>query len=258
MTATTETSGTATADELVQVAPGLIAEIAGNGDFTVDKLLDLLVEPDRAMDRDARFPDVPAKLSITDAVKARMRQLPSVFAKVSPETRRELEPSELTGLSDEINVIDALTDLLSKRREQIAEYARVHMDVEAERLGKTEGKTRIAEGKAAGHWLLAGPGDPHNVTVPGYEDAWQQRYVKGSSTVDAKILAKLVLSGAITQAEFNAMTRTTRVLDKDKMAVAIRKNPGRFLQILASITKKGAPSASLYPPKKPARAASSK
>jgi hypothetical protein len=250
MTATTETAGTATSStELAQVAPGLIAEIEDSGTFTVADLADKLVSPDRTMDSKTPFPPVPSQVEVTDALKARMRQLPSVFGKVRPTTRRELEPTELTSLSDEVSVIDALSTILGERRKQIGEAIRVHQDVHAERTGDAKGATRVAEGKAQGHYLLAKPGDPFNTEVPGYKGTWQQRFVKGKSRIDEKLLAALVRDEVITKAEFNAMTRTVRVLDHDKLAVAIRKNPGRFLRILASITRKGAPSASLYPPK---------
>lgn len=250
MTATTETAGTATGSaELAQVAPGLIAEIEDSGSFTVADLADKLVSPDRTLDSSAPFPPVPSQVEVTDTLKARMRQLPSVFGKVRPSTRRELEPTELTALSDEVSVIDALTTILGERREQIGEAVRVHQDVHAERTGDASGATRIAEGKAQGHYLLAKPGKPHDTEVPGYKGTWQQRFVKGKSRIDEKLLTGLVRDGVITAAEYSKITRPVRVLDNDKLAVAIRRNPGRFLRILASITRKGAPSASLYPPK---------
>jgi len=245
MTATAETAGT----ELVQVAPGLIAQIQDNEPFTVADLADRLVSPDRVLPKDEPAPAAAPQVKVTDTLKAALTRLPKVFARVSPTERRTLEQDELVRLTEEVLTIDAVTTQLGERREAIAETIRNHMDVAAEKTGGEDGLARIAEGKAKGHYLLGRKGEPFEISVPGYRSGWQQRYVKGTSKIEGQRLAGLLRDGIITTREFNSCTRTVRVLDEDKLAVAIRKNPGRFLQILARITRKGAPSASLYPPK---------
>lgn len=245
MTATAETAGT----ELVQVAPGLIAQIQDNEPFTVADLADRLVSPDRVLPKDEPAPAAAPQVKVTDTLKAALTRLPKVFARVSPTEPRLLEQDELIKLTEEVLTIDAVTTQLGERREAIAETIRIHMDKAAEAVGGEDGLPRIAEGKAKGHYLLGRKGEPFEIAVPGYRSGWQQRFVKGSSKIDGKLLVGLLRNETITSREFNAVTRTVRVLDEDKLAVAIRKNPGRFLSILGSITRKGAPSASLYPPK---------
>ncbi len=153
-------------------------------------------------------------------------------------------------LTEEIIAIDELSKQLGSRKKAIQEYVRTHMDFAAEEQGLAPLCDRVADGVAKGHYLVASPGTPFEVPVEGYADAWQQRYVKGEVTQDLATLTELRDAGKITQAEFNACTREVRVLDEDKIKGLIKKNPRRGLAILAAITRRSAPGASLYAPKK--------
>lgn len=246
MTATTETAGTA----LVQVAPGLIARVESGEQINVADLANLLATPDRVFPSDGALPKAADKIKVTDKLKASLKRLPQVFGKVQPTEPRILEAAELVELTDEAVTIQSLSADLGKRLKAVKETIRNHMDAVAEKNGDAAGAARVADGEAQGHFLLGRPETPYKVEVEGYEDAWQQRYVKGASAPSFEKLLELFEQGKIDRAEFLAFSRSVRVLDLNKAAEHIRRYPGRGLEILGAITTKGAPSASLYAPKK--------
>lgn len=241
------TTGTA----LAQVAPGMIARVSGEKPFTVSELADLLAAPAAKLPEAESFPAPPRPVSLTDALKDALRALPRVFGIVVPTERRKLEAAEVRKITDEINAIDALSTEIGTRKKALQEYMRTHMDFtgEADKT-VTAGTQRVADGVAKGHWLLAEPGEPYEVPVDGYADCWQQRYVKGGTEVSQALLEKLAAEGKITRSEFLGFTREVRKLDEGNIAAFIRKNPHRGLAILAAITTRSAPSASVYAPRK--------
>jgi hypothetical protein len=259
MTTTKAPAGTG----LAQVAPGLLAQVRGQEPWTVAGLLDKLAGPAEELPAATPFPDPAPEVKFTDALREALDGIPSQFGKVNAGTRRMLTREELTAVTQEINSIDRLTKALGDRRKIICEMARTHQDVQAENEGRAvpadvlrkgvllrEATQRVASGVAKGHYLIAGPEKPYETPVQGFVDAWQQRYVKGSTDVSQAKLVELLDKGEITQAEYNACTRAVRILDEDKISLLIKRNPERGLQILKAITTRSAPSASLYPPKK--------
>jgi hypothetical protein len=246
----TETNETHAGTALAQVAPGALARVKDAKPWTVADLADILAGPARELPGDAPFPAPPTPVKFTDALRGALRSLPTVFGKVTPTERRKLEAAEITSLTNEINAIDEVAAQLAARRKAIQEAVRTHQDFKAEDQGLTPRCNRIADGVAKGHYLIADPGDPYETAVDGYADAWQQRYVKGKTSQSQDLLDALAAEGKITRQEYLACTRETRNLDEDKIKVLIRKNPQRGLEILAAITTRSAPGASLYAPKK--------
>lgn len=247
MTATDETTGTA---ELAQVAPGLLARVKDSKPWTVAEMADLLAAPAAELPEAEPFPAQAEPVKFTEKLRRALRSLPSVFGQVAPTERRKLEAAELVQLTDEIIAIDELSKQLGDRKVAIQKYVRTHMDHMAEDKGLAPLCDRVASGVARGHYLIATPGDPFEVPVNGYEDAWQQRYVKGGTAQDLALLNELVESGAVTRAEYLACTVEIRKLDEDRIKAFIKKNPRRGLAILAAITRRSAPGASLNHPKK--------
>ncbi len=247
MTASTDTTGTA---ELAQVASGVLARLRDAKPWTVAEMADLVSAPAPELPEAEPFPAPAEPVTFTDRLRSALRSLPTLFGKVAPTERRKLEAAELVRLTEEIIAIDELSKQLGSRKKAIQEYVRTHMDFAAEEQGLAPLCDRVADGVAKGHYLVASPGTPFEVPVEGYADAWQQRYVKGEVTQDLATLTELRDAGKITQAEFNACTREVRVLDEDKIKGLIKKNPRRGLAILAAITRRSAPGASLYAPKK--------
>ena len=244
-------AGTATGTALEQVAPGVIAQVQGEKPFTVSELAGLLAAPAATLPEAESFPAPPSPVSLTGTLKGALRALPRVFGLVVPTERRRLEAAEVRRLTDEINAIDALSTEIGNRKKAIQEYMRTHMDFTGEGDETVTSATiRVAEGVAKGHWLLARPGEPYEVPVEGYSECWQQRYVKGSAEVSQALLEKLAAEGTITRAEHLGFTREVRKLDEDRITDFIRKSPARGLAILAAITTRSAPSASVYAPRK--------
>lgn len=249
MTETTErTAGTALEQ---QVAPGALALAQGQKSWTVIDLADRLAGPEPVLPKTAPRPRPAKVMELTTALRKALRAIPDVFARVQPTESRKLEASELKALTDEQVAINQVTKPLGDRSKVISEIVRHHMDHYGAGAGLVDENTlRIAEGIAKGHYLFAREQDPFEVAVEGYDDAWQQRFVKGSVTVNGSLAAQLEADGRITHDEYLRITRTSRSYDEAKMAEFIRKNPERGLQILAAMTSRSAPSASLYPPKK--------
>jgi hypothetical protein len=239
-----ETTGTA----IEQIAPGALALAQSGGPLSIADLADRLLRPPPLAPLDSPFPQPPAAKSVTDKLRASLRSVAAAFGGVQPTERRKLEAAEVKSLTDESSIITAITKPLGARLKDIQEIIRMHGDFIAEEQGMAN--ERISGGVGEGHWLAATPGSPFEIPVDGYEDAWQQRYVKGGVDTSIRALEALEEAGDITRKEYLAMTAEVRVLDETKMASFIHKNPERGLEILRKISTKGAPSASLYAPKK--------
>jgi hypothetical protein len=241
---TDETTGTA----VEQVAPGALALVQGSKQLNITELADRLLAPLAPEPLDGPFPDPPKASAVSDKLRAALRAVPAVFGGVQPTERRKLEAAEVKSLTDEAAVITAIAGPLGARLKDIQALMRMHGDFVAEEQGMAN--ERIAGGVGKGHWLAATPGSPFEIPVEGYEDPWQQRYVKGGTETSLAALEALEADGTVTRQEFLAMTATVRQLDETKMASFIHKNPLRGLEILRKITKRSAPGASLYAPKK--------
>jgi hypothetical protein len=239
-----ETTGTA----VEQVAPGALALAQSGQQINIAELADKLLAPAPLAPLDSPFPNPPKPRAVSDKLRTALRSVAAVFGGVQPTERRKLEAAEVKSLTDEATVITAITKPLGERLKDIQAVMRMQVDFLAEEQGL--GNERIAGGVSEGHWLAATPGSPFEVRVEGYEDAWQQRYVKGGTDTSLKALEGLQESGEVTRKEYLAMTAEVRVLDETKMAAFIHKNPQRGLEILKKISTRGTPSASLYAPKK--------
>jgi hypothetical protein len=259
MTATETARGTA----LAQVASGDLALVEGGHAWTVATLADALAGPAVPAPEAESFPSPPKPVKDTPQVLSALKDLPALFGSVHADKRRVLTEEELKVVTREHEAISAVTKPLGKRADEIAELIRMHMDVDAEGRGIAlaaaqqrggailrPATQRVPSGIAAGHYLLARPEAPYETGVEGFEHSWQQRFVSGKVTKDLSALEQLEQDGTVTRAEYLSFTRETRVLDDEKIAAAIRRAPGRGLQILKAITARGRAGASLYPPTK--------
>jgi hypothetical protein len=244
----TETIENTTGTALAQVAPGALARAKGSEPWTVADLAEILAAPAAELPEADPFPAPAKPVNFTTTLRSALRNLPKTFGLVSPAERRRLGTEELAQLTAEIITIDTVSTQLGTRKTAIQEIVRTHMDFVAEAEGVAG--DRVADGVAKGHYLAAKPSEPFEIPVDGYADCWQQRFVKGKTSQDKTILDGLVEAGTISREEMLGFTREVRTLDDAKIAAFIRKNPARGLQILAAITTRSAPSASLYPPKK--------
>jgi len=245
MTATDERiAGTA----LAQVASDSAAYLTATDShktWTVDALAKLLAG-------EAPRPEVPpAKpaetVTVTPELRAALSLVAKVFGGVQPTEPRKLEEAEVTRITAEYRALAAVVGLLSKRGKAIDEAMRHHMDAVAREMGITG--PVVAVGVAKGHILAAKPGVPFEVTVDGLKDSWQQRFTSGEAELSMTDLWQLLDEGLVTKDELYALTSTERTLDESKIKRAVKRDPKRYLAILASITRRKPDGASLYPPK---------
>jgi hypothetical protein len=248
MTAQADTQGTNSAVE--PVAPGVLARVKGDKPWTMLDLADMLAGPAREFSKADSLPKPAPKVKFTDVLRKALKTLPDVFGVVMPDEARALDRHEVRALTDEVIAIDTIMKELEGRKEAIKESIRNHQDAQAEAEGIPEGIARVADGAAKGHWLMAKKGEPFETPVDGYTDTWQQRYVSGKVAVNGNLIFDLETDGTVTREEYLACTSSKRHFDADKLEAFIRKNPARGLAILARLTSRSAPSASVYAPKK--------
>ena len=251
MTAQAETAqDTNSGATLEPVAPGALARVNSDKPWTIDDLAALLAGPAPEFAAAGALPSAPAKVKLTEVLRKALRALPDLFGAVMPDEARALDRHEIRALTDEANAISTVMTELSARREAIKECIRNHQDAQAEAAGLPDGAVRIADGSARGHWLVAEQGRPFESAVDGYTDCWQQRFVSGKVTVSGHVVGDLYEAGEIDRAAYLACTSERRSYDPDKMQAFIRKDPVLGLRILARMTTRSAPSASVYAPKK--------
>jgi hypothetical protein len=248
MTAQTTAQGTNSAVE--PVAPGALARVKGDKPWTMLDLADMLAGPAREFSKADSLPQPAPKVKFTEVLRNALKALPDVFGVVMPDEARALDRHEVRALTDEVNAIDTVLKELNARKEAIKDSIRNHQDYQAKAEGLPEGAVRIAEGTAKGHWLVAKKGEPFETPVDGYTDCWQQRYVSGSVSVNGSMIFDLEARGVVTHEEYLACTSSKRHFDASRLEALIRKDPARGLAILARMTTRSAPSASVYAPKK--------
>jgi hypothetical protein len=250
---TTQTAeGTTSSTELELVAQGALALVNGDKPWTILDLAADLAGPAAVFTEADPIPAPAPKVVFSELLRKALKALPELFGQVMPDEVCKLDRHELKAVTDEAANLDVIAKEIKVRREAIQAIIRNHQDREAEEAenGLPAGTQRIAEGAARGHWLLASPGKPYKTPVDGYADSWRQQMVKGEVSVSPAVLFDMAKSGQLTREEFLAFTREVRVYDAEKAQAFIRRNPVRGLSILARMTSRSAPSASLVSPKK--------
>lgn len=192
----------------------------------------------------APVPEVPARLplpmQITDEQRKAIARLPKVFGSVVPIERRALTPDEVEALIEERATLDAVSKLAKTRIEsgiRVAVYN--HFDVQAEEAEIPDGTVRDKDG----HYILAG-----EERSPKMGKKFTREPRQGSPTLNEATLESLIESDEFpdfTRADYLAMTTQVRVIDENKVMIALKKNPA-LLQVIAKATDPGLPSASFY------------
>jgi hypothetical protein len=197
------------------------------------------------------FPDLPAVISgLGEEAREALRVVPGFFGKVNLSSRRALTEDERITLGHEDIALRALLSALKRRSEAIAEIVRVHADVTAEEAAPAASIALPRDPR--GHYLHAtAKGRSRRIPIPGADRDWSLEFHGGGVTYDMPDLLRMLADKEITRAEFSALTRP--VLDEGKAAAFMTSKPARALQILARITRVGAPSNYLYVRKPQAR-----
>lgn len=233
---------------LAQVAPDSRAYLTATDPsktWTLDAILQMLAGD--APQQEVAPASPPKAVTVTPELRAALRLVAKLFGGVQPTEPRKLEEAEVTRITAEYRALAAVMGLLKARCGSIDEAMRHHMDAVAREMGITG--PIVADGAAKGHILAAKPGEPFEVTVDGLKDPWQQRYTTGRAELSMTDLWQLLDEGLITREEFNAITAPVRELDESKIKRAVKRDPKRYLAIIASITRRKPAGASLYPPK---------
>lgn len=191
---------------------------------------------------EAKRPENPPAISMTDKLRAAISRLPLVFGRVQPEQRRQLSSDELRDAHAEFEVLKEAADLINERFEAVKEIIRNHMDLIAEAKGQAGANT---ETDKHGHYVVARKGEPERVAIPDAGLEFSREYRGGRSKVSEERLFELYELGEISREELLAFTVERRVLDNNKIMRSVADKP-HLLGVLARITERGRPSTSLY------------
>jgi hypothetical protein len=243
---------------IAAVTPGI-----EDGTITWDKLAAAL-RPEPAIEV------APARVAvvrvISDAVKAKIAKLPEVFAKVTPDTVRVLEPAEVEALLVERDTMDDIVTELGARKEDIRTTVLNSFDAKIieERCLAEDGNGLLCyqkkheEGDHAyqfvprtkdGHFAPETEGSKwtdHGEGKTGEQFSWER---KSNSKADISVpelerLANDEEFEFISHKEYLSMTTQVRVFDPNKAMLAIKKNP-KLIVAVAEATRPGSVSAAL-------------
>lgn len=176
--------------------------------------------------------------AITEAQRASLTALPSVYGQVVPTERRILTPVEITALMRERDEIDAVLALAKKRKEgTLRETLANHFDVALEDNEGFDPETPIDD---KGHYICS---TPQEVEAEGTGRKFVMSASNPSPTVDSALLEAAHLAGIISRPDYLALTslpEVARVFDQDKARKAIKANPA-LLSLVARAAKAGTP-----------------
>lgn len=239
-------TATPTATEEVPEEPGKALErIVGElqkrlTDISYSDLISAIAPKPLALPAPAQAP-LPAE--ITPKQKAALEKLPKVFGKVVPTERRALEPIEVGKLLDEREVLDEIATMAEKRKGGIRTTICNHLDVTAENDGKVEhdedGNIKNVLFDKDGHYLLGG-----EARAPKHEKMFRRELRSNSPTLSEGILKELADDpdiDFISHRDFLDMTSQVRVLDENKVMLALRKNPKLLMAIARATTSATTP-----------------
>ena len=247
---------TATTD-IEPVLAGALQALRDKPDLTLEDLAaQVAAAPPAPVTPEAKpFPDLPKHATLSAEVLASVKNLPKVFNSVEISERRALTKKEIAAITAERVLLTQIGTALATRDKIIAETIRVHMDVDAEESGLAipADKTDPATGQVivaatprdqAGHYLLAGPQQPHQVQAGPVQ--WAQEYSAAAPAPSDGALQQAYADGEISREDYLAVTREVRSFDAIRARELIRSAPARGLAVLRRITVGGTPRSSLY------------
>lgn len=246
---------TGTALERVLAAGRLVLK---RDKFTLQDIAEAVVDPLpdlRGYVETIPFPALPKKVKFTDEIREALALLPSIFGKVTLDSRRAYTDQELSTVYGEDHVISTLEKALKARKDAIREGVRHDMDVRAEEAGVAVPKavvdangTVIVEATPRdkdGHYILASPGKPERLDIPDTNKAYSREFKNGSLTISGSALEQAERDGTVDREDYLAMTKTVRVWDEAKALAAITAVPER-MAILRLISSRSGAGTSLF------------
>lgn len=213
-------------------------DLVNKGSISLSQVLKALAPPEERLPVPTKLP-LPAV--ITDAQKAALDKLPTVFGKVVPTERRELAALEIKALWDERQTLDEIGKLAENRKASIRTALFNHFDVMHEQSVGSEGLIVDAEFDKDGHYKTEA-----TVPIPDSGMVFRREVTEGAPTVPLAALTDALEAGEITKREFLEMTRQTRVVDEHKVMGVLKKNP-KLIHVLAKRATPGKKTAAFWP-----------
>lgn len=212
-------------DRLVKMT----VEQINDGAVTLDKVL-ATIAPQPV--EEAAPATLPVPREITQEEEQALVKVSEVFGKVTPTERRKLTPEEISKLIEEKETLDTLKKMADSRLDEGVKVAiHNHLDVEAEE----QGLTKDARRNANGHYIIGGE-------ARGTANA-PKRFTREVRNPKPSINAAR-LQELVDHDTWLAITRPERVLDENKLMLALRKNPELILK-MAEATEIGKPVVSI-------------
>lgn len=220
-------------DVLVKTA---IAKIEA-GTLTMEALLEALapdVPPAAEVEAQAPMP-----VAITPEQREAITKVGEVFGKVVPTERRTLQATEVASLIEEKQTLDELKKMAEARHESIRTTVFNHFDVEAE----AEGKAADAYRDKRGHYILTGEAR----ATPEVGKKFTREVRQQGPSLNASALEALARDddfADLTWDDYLKMTTQVRVVDENKVMLALKKKPD-LVKAIARATNPGSRTASL-------------
>ena len=172
--------------------------------------------------------------AITPKVAAALAELPAVFGSVVPTERRRLTAEELDSLLTERQTMDTILKLVKDRKDSsIRTTILNHIDVELEGRLTPEQLAEI-DRDADGHYY-----HDEKVTVPDTGKAFSWEITDGSSVLSHDKLKELDQAGLIDHDLYLEITEPVRVVNEQKLLLAMSKQPEEVLGIVRAASVPG-------------------
>ena len=214
-----------TAEIQTTPATALIRQGILDGSITLADIL-RKVEAAKPASAPAERRPVPLPKVITRAQQEALATLPSVYGKVTPDESRILTSEEIKALYVERKTLDQAAKLAKARTEDIRTIVLNHLDEINE--------DRAEEFDKDGHVLIA-----DTVAVPGENEVFSWEIREGSPSLSAESLAALDAAGEIDHDLYLSLTDQVRVINEQKVLLALQKNPEVVLDILDRASSAG-------------------
>lgn len=177
---------------------------------------------------------LPVPVTITSEQLTALSQFQSKYGSVIPTERRTLTADEVDEVMAERMLLDEVKKMIEVRTESIRTTIFNHLDVEAEQGGTTEAAWGVDD---KGHYVL--PGEV--VTPLGKKFTREVRTT--SPTLNASALKDLVEQGELDNTTYLSLTTQTRVVDENKVMLALKKDPA-LVEVISKALDRGKKSSS--------------
>ncbi|MEU6362259.1 hypothetical protein [Streptomyces albidoflavus] len=201
-------------------------------------LAELATTPDPKVRKGA---DIATVERVGETLMRNIAELPTVFNRVDPTTKRALNKTELAKLLEEKERIDAVEKATKKRKERIHAILSDHFDVIAERQKLVSEDTPTDD---KGHYLIAAKGAPETQSIAGSDRYFTRERTSDTTVFSYQTLLALYEAREISRADYLACTRPvrTREIDEDKLrrmllSKKLRPRAQRLISMIGTVKR---------------------